>query len=171
MSTITVALIIAAWLVIALVLADIILERSAFLAQANEEAMTDLKKLIALARSREDEPGAHEYIEPLCFALEGLMLEMELLRNLPAVKLETTEIAAEAKDESIPDHPFHLLDHCQEKGCNKTIDEHESSVWLESILRVKLETLKWAYKQCSASTQSYIGGRKIWTEVKRLEDK
>jgi hypothetical protein len=82
MSTITVALIIiAAWVVIALVLADIILERSAFLAEANEEAMTDVKKLIALARSRKNEPSANEYIEPLCFALEGLMLEMELLHQ------------------------------------------------------------------------------------------
>jgi hypothetical protein len=40
-----------------------------------------------------------------------------------------------------PDRPFHLLERCQEKGCDKTIHGHASSAWFESILRAKVKSL------------------------------
>jgi hypothetical protein len=145
--------------------------------------MTDLKKLIASARSREDEPTAHEYIEPLCFALEGAMSEIEMLRNAPEVKLQAAELAeafSKPKDDDgmkvIPDHAFNLHNECQEPGCGQGIEAHGSSVWLQSMRRVRVETLKWAYKQCFSSEGSpnnpvWIGSRRIWAEVERLEGK
>jgi hypothetical protein len=145
--------------------------------------MTDLKKLIASARSREDEPTAYEYIEPLCFALEGAMLEIETLRNAPVIKLQAPELAeafSKLKEDEgrtvIPDHSFNLRDECQEPGCGKPITAHASSVWLQSMMQVKLETLRWAYKQCfsvegSPNNPVWIGARRIWAEIERLEGK
>jgi hypothetical protein len=40
-----------------------------------------------------------------------------------------------------PDRPFHLVERCQEKGCDKTIHGHASSAWSESILKAKVESL------------------------------
>jgi hypothetical protein len=139
--------------------------------------MPDLKKLIDMARRREGDPTAHEYIEPLCFALEGALSEIEILRNMPGVKLQTQEIAeafSKPKDtttEVIPDHPFKLRDECQEPGCGKTIGAHGSSVWLQSMLRVKIEALRWAYKQCFTDRLSGPGASKIRAEMERLEKK
>jgi spermidine/putrescine-binding protein len=139
--------------------------------------MTDLKKLITMARNREKE-WAHEYIEPLCFALEAAMLEIDVLRNAPAMKVqaaELTESFSKLKDEDrttgIPDHAFALRDECLEPGCGKTLQAHASSVWLQSMARVKVEALRWAHKQYLASNQSWVGSRKIWAEIERLEGK
>jgi hypothetical protein len=140
--------------------------------------MPDLKKLIDMARRREADPRAHEYIEPLCFALEGALSEIEILRNVPEVKLQTQELAdafPKPMDDTTkvipPDHPFNLHNECQEPGCGQAIEAHGSSVWLQSMRRVKLETLKWAYKQCFTDRLSGPGASKILAEVERLEKK
>jgi hypothetical protein len=140
--------------------------------------MSDLKKLIDMARRREGDPTAHEYIEPLCFALEGALSEIEILRTMPGVKLQTQELAeafSKPKDEDttkvIPDHPFLLHNECQEPGCGQAIEAHGSSVWLQSMLRVKIEALRWAYKQCFTDRLSLPAASKIRAEVERLEKK
>jgi hypothetical protein len=131
--------------------------------------MTDLLKLLKLARENENTPQAKDYIEPLCYAIESLQTEIKTLQG-PVIQVDNAResFKKEENKESVADHPFDLLDKCQQ--CGGTIKAHATSVWLLSIKKTRIEALEWALKTFLGSPYSWIERKLIREEIDRLKE-